>query len=139
MRNPNLVLVDTSAWIEVLPSRSPPSELSLQLQELRRTSLVAVNGMIRLELLSGISNEAEYDRRAQLVGALDLLPTTEDRWADAARLGSELRRRGLTVPNTDLLIAAVAMASGATVLHRDRHFDLIAQHAPLAVESHLSA
>jgi predicted nucleic acid-binding protein len=37
----------------------------------------------------------------------------------------------------DLLIATVAMAYGATLVHRDRDFDLVAKHVPLVVESHV--
>ena len=111
--------------------------LAARLQELRRHADVATMGMVRLELLAAISDSAAYQRRADLLDAVHHLPTTERHWDDAAGLGSELRRLGVTVPTTDLLIAAVAMASGATVLHRDRHFDLIALHAPLLVESHV--
>jgi predicted nucleic acid-binding protein len=38
------------------------------------------------------------------------------------------------VQSTDVLIAAVALRSGATVLHRHRDFDAIARHSPLLVE-----
>jgi predicted nucleic acid-binding protein len=51
----------------------------------------------------------------------------------------ELRGSGVTVPLMDVLIAAVAISSGAVLVHRDRHFDLIAEHAPLHVESYVAA
>ncbi len=41
----------------------------------------------------------------------------------------------ITIPFTDLLIAAVALESGAVLLHRDRHFDYIASQSALKVES----
>ena len=139
MRNPNLYVIDSSVWIEVLRARSDRTPLQERVSELLSTALVATVGLVRLEVLNTISDENEYRRRAAIFEPLPALPTTEERWNEAAQLGSALRRRGFTVPSTDLLIAAVAMATGATVLHRDRHFDLIAQHAPLAVESHVEA
>ena len=63
----------------------------------------------------------------------------ENHWQRAARMGFQLRREGITVPFTDLLIAAVALESGAVLLHRDRHFDYIASQSTLKVESVLSA
>jgi predicted nucleic acid-binding protein len=68
---------------------------------------------------------------------LQHLPTAEDTWDDAAVLGMRMRRAGLVTQSSDLLIAAVGLRAGATILHRDRDFDLIAKHAPLKVESHL--
>lgn len=137
MRNPSLYLIDSSVWIEVLRARRARSPLHERVDELLAAGLVITVGLVRLEVLGAIVDEAEYRRRAVIFEPLPALPTTEERWNEAAHLGSTLRRQGLTVPSTDLLIAAVAMASGATVLHRDRHFDLIAQYAPLPVESHV--
>jgi predicted nucleic acid-binding protein len=137
VRNRSLYLLDTSAWLAFLPTRAPPTPLRERIESLRNGDQVAITGMVRLELLAAISNEQEHHRRAALLDALPLLLTTEQRWSEAAWLGSQLRAQGLTIPNTDLLIAAVAMAEGATVLHQDRHFDLIAQHHGLLVESHL--
>ena len=138
MRRSDLYLADTSAWLRVFPTRAPPSELRRRLDELLASRQMTITGMVRLEILGALSNEAEYRRRAALLDAVPVLPTTEARWAEAAWLGSQLRARGLTIPNTDLLIAAVAMAASATVVHVDRHFDLMAQHTPLLVESYVS-
>ncbi len=61
----------------------------------------------------------------------------DQHWEEAGRWGFELRRRGVTVPFTDLLIAAVAAGAVAVLVHRDRHFDSIAAHVGLKVESHV--
>lgn len=137
MRNHSLYLIDSSVWIEVARRGSDHTSLRARVEELLAGGLVVTVGMVRLEVLGGLSNEDEYDRRAAVFDALPALATTDERWNEAARLGSRFRRQGLTIPSTDLLIAAVAIDSGATVLHRDRHFDVIAQHAPLLVESHV--
>jgi predicted nucleic acid-binding protein len=49
-----------------------------------------------------------------------------------------LHKKGITVPYTDILIASAALYSKATLLHADIHFDLIAKHTQLKVESFLS-
>ena len=53
-------------------------------------------------------------------------------------MGFQLRRQGVSVPFTDLLIAAVAVKGALVLLHRDRHFDRIAAQLPVQVESHLA-
>ena len=105
---------------------------------LLRQHVVATSGMVRLELLGGARDAPEWSELAVVLGGLHQLPVTEETWDEAASIAYELRRVGITVPFTDILIATIAIHADATVLHRDRHFDLIAQHTPLRVESHVS-
>jgi predicted nucleic acid-binding protein len=130
----NLILVDTSAWLRVLPPRGGPSTLAERVRALLSADQVATTGLIRLELLSGARSQVDLQSLSGMLAALHQLPVPEERWDEAARLGFLLRRHGLRVPFADILIAAVAIAAGASVLHVDRHFDLIAAHAPLLVE-----
>ena len=53
----------------------------------------------------------------------------------ATELGFVLRRQGLTIPATDLMIAASGIRADARLLHRDRHFDQVAQHSELKFQS----
>jgi predicted nucleic acid-binding protein len=46
-------------------------------------------------------------------------------WVAAIDLPDRTRRRGITVPPSDLVIFACATYHGATLLHRDRHFELL--------------
>jgi predicted nucleic acid-binding protein len=130
----SLVLVDTSVWLRVLPPRGGPSTLVERVRALLAADQVATMGMIRLELLSGARTEADYRSLSGMLMALHQLMVPEERWNDAAQLGFVLRRRGLSVPFADVLIAVVAVDAGATILHVDRHFDLIAGDVPLLVE-----
>ena len=82
--------------------------------------------------------EQEWDRLRDYFSALHQLPVEEETWQEAAQMGFQLRRQGVTVPFTDLIIGAVAINSDTVLLHRDRHFDLMAQHLPLHVESYLA-
>lgn len=132
-------LVDTSVWLEVLPPGRGSDALRRRVDELLAADLVATTGMVRLELLGGARSQEEWDRLRDLLGALHPLPVAEERWDEAARLGYDLRRQGIAVPFTDLLIAAVALEAGATLLHRDRRFDRMAAHTPLRVESYVTA
>jgi hypothetical protein len=131
-------LVDTSIWLDVLPPGRGSEELRQRIDGLLAADLVATTGMICLELLGGARTTEEWGRLGELLSALHLLPVTEGHWDEAAKLGFQLRRQGITVPFTDALIGAVALRDGATVVHRDRHFDQMAAHAALKVESYVA-
>ena len=94
--------------------------------------------MVQLELLGGARSEREWELLRGHLQALHQLPVSEEQWQEAARMGFQLRRQGVSVPFTDLLIGAVAIKSGAVLLHRDRHFDFIASSMPLQVKSYVT-
>jgi hypothetical protein len=130
----DLVLIDTSAWIEALrPAGNAQvrERVSAVLAELRG----ATTPMVVMELLTGARTDDQYRDLSEDLAALPMLPIDATIWAQASRIGFELRRAGLSIPPTDILIAAVAIANHAVVLHVDRHFDLIASKTNLTVES----
>jgi hypothetical protein len=46
-------------------------------------------------------------------------------WLDAGRLSTSLRKKGVTLPLSDILIAALALQHDLTVLTIDRHFEQV--------------
>jgi predicted nucleic acid-binding protein len=130
-------LIDTSVWLDVLPRNDAYADLRARVDAILQARTAAMVGVVRAELLRGARDEHQYGRIDRLMAALPVIVTTEEDWAYAGRLGFELRRQALTVATPDLLIAAIAIRNGLIVLHRDRHFDLIAKRTSLKVESHL--
>ena len=128
-----LVLVDTSAFIEALRGDGD-RVVRERVDELLARDRAAVCGPVVAELLIGTRHEAEYRLLdADLRSRHNLVPPA-DLWRRVARLGYDLRRQGQTVPITDLAIAVVAMHNDAALLHRDRHFALIAEACDLEQE-----
>lgn len=120
------VLIDTSAWILALRkgnSRPAKDEVNRLLADNRG----ATAGIILLELLSGTRTDDEYQELKDDLGALIQLEITSKTWEMASRLAYQLRRKGVTVPSTDVLIMAVAVENGCILLHGDRHFDLMGE------------
>jgi len=91
--------------------------------------------IVRVELLSGAMSDADYERLAEVLDALPQIDLTPETWREAARLGFQLRRKGVSIPVTDLLIAASALHNHCLLIHSDRHFPLIAGHSPLKERS----
>ena len=129
-----MVLVDTSAWIFAL-KKNFLLPLKEKIDLLLREGLILTFGMVKLELLRGAKSEKEFTRLKNRLDALYEIPTDPSLWDKASELAFMLHRKGITVPCTDILIASAALYSKATLLHADIHFDLIAKHTELKVES----
>ncbi len=120
-----MILVDSSAWIESFRSEGD-AEVTRKVADLVAEGQAAVAGIIKLELLSGARGN-EVGRLHRNLSLMPLIPTQEDHYERAGRLGSELRRMGASIPASDLLIATLAVDFDIPLLHCDRHFDRIAQ------------
>ncbi len=90
-----------------------------------------------MEILAGTKSEKEYKRLKSRFDALNQVETGEELWERACEYGLLLRRKGLTIRSTDLLIAACALKTDAVLLHADAHYDLMARPPGLRVESHV--
>ncbi len=131
------VLIDTSVWLFALRKDFIP-DIRSRVDDLLRNNLVFTTGIINLELLSGAKTESEFQRLKDRLMALDDIITDNIIWDKAGTLAFNLRRKGITVPHTDILIAACSMSEGCVLLHADNHFDIIARHTDLVVESYVS-
>jgi hypothetical protein len=74
------------------------------------------------ELLQGLKTEKERQRLTALFSSLAFIETVREDWQTAGEDLQELRRRGVTVPVTDAVIATVAHRRGMAVLTTDPHF-----------------
>jgi len=134
----NLFLVDTSVWILALRKGFLP-EAKDRIAYLLKENAIITSDMIKLELLGGIKEKKEFQRLKSRLDALEMVETNTSLWERAYDLAFSLRRKGITVPYTDILIAASALMLDATIVHADSHFDLITHHCDIKVESFVDA
>ena len=113
------------------PSGNP--SIRRQVRDLLTEGRAVTCEMIILELVGGTRTEREYQELCEDLEALQQFAITELVWRSAYWIAHTLRRRGLSIPATDHLIAAVAMNYPCRLLHRDKHFDLLARHVALPV------
>ena len=127
--NPEKILIDTSAWIVSFKKASDP-----QLKDLLKSSILsgmAVTApIIILELLQGCRTVEERDSLKIKLESLDILSITQSVWEQAYEMAFSLRRKGVTVPTTDLIIAAAAVENNSIILHQDEHYEMIVQYYP---------
>ena len=128
------VLVDTSVWSAALRrSKGIRSPVTLELQALVTEHRAELIGPIRQEILSGIREEAQFERlRKHLAAFPDFAIRTED-YVTAAQFFNRCRERGIQGSNTDFLICAVAARNGLAVFTTDQDFLLYARHLPIAL------
>lgn len=135
-----MLLVDTSAWIEHLRATGSPADVELTRLLAQPDPGIVVTPPVVMELLAGAATPASLLTLEALTGGLPLLALDQDLdFHAAAAVYRTARASGSTVRSlVDCLIAVVAVRHGATVLHRDRDYDVLAGLLPgLRVASRL--
>jgi hypothetical protein len=117
------IIVDTCVWIVFF--REPESELSLHLKGLLRERRVIMAGMVMAEILQGVKAQKEASLVRESLGKLPYLEVTREIWETAGKMSASLRGAGITIPLSDLIIAAAALSGGHEVFTIDPHFDKI--------------
>jgi len=131
-----VILADTSAWIE-LQRRTGSTVDERMAYLLEHGPLPTITEPVVMELLASRRSDEEVAGIRQGLLAIEMLPVGGlATWERAAAIQRTCRSSGETVGSVlDCLIAAVAIREGATLLHRDRDFEVIARHTPLLIES----
>jgi predicted nucleic acid-binding protein len=116
------ILVDSNVFINLLKRGRDPACLLLEWIGNRN---LATCGMVRLEVLRGITLPKSYRNTSAFFDVMVNIPSNNRLWDEAAELAWKLDRKGFVIPGTDVVIAASAMRIGAAILTSDRHFQKI--------------
>jgi predicted nucleic acid-binding protein len=132
-----IVVVDTSVWSLAFRRRShvalPPSQAKhvRVLKDLIADARVALLGMVRQEILSGIKGAEQFVRlRDYLQGFPDVPLETSD-YEDAAEMWNTCRSHGIAGNPIDLLICSVASRRQWIIYTIDLDFERYAKHLPV--------
>ena len=135
-----IVLVDTPVWWLALRRR--PTNLSSQeqrltaiLAELVREGRIRLLGSTRQEVLSGIREQAAFNRIREALRAFEDVPVTSNDFEEAARISNECRRSGIASTSTDMLLCAVALSQNWQILTTDLDFPQYAKIVPIQMFS----
>jgi len=129
-----LILADTSAWVEYL--RKTGTDANLRMRGLFEGRDLAITDVVLMEVLAGARDHRDRRNLHRLLGRCPYLRTEAPLdFERAADIGAACRRGGSAVRQlTDCLIAAVAIRTGARVLHADRDFETIARFTALQLD-----
>ena len=128
------VIIDSSAWIHTLQSKQK-THIYHRVNELIINNKAVTVPIVIMELLGGTRTLQEFQRLKDRLGGLIFIDFSSEAWEVAAKWGFEIRRNGISVPNRDILISAVAFVNNIAVLHADKHFDMIGEQYPIKFES----
>jgi len=122
-------LVDTSVWIPYF--REGGSERGDFIDELIDDDRVHINGIVLAELLTGARSLAELDRLGSALAGLKFIASERNSFESAGRNGFALKKKGVSVPLSDIIIATDCIDHGLVLVDSDRHYAAIAAHLPL--------
>jgi predicted nucleic acid-binding protein len=117
------ILPDTCAWIDYF--RPGGGALGRLVERAIASDAVYACGPVLYELVQGARSEKEQASLTGALGALPYLEMTEALWIKAGPLAAALRKKGKTIPLSDVLIATLAIEYRLAVMTVDEHFRII--------------
>lgn len=123
------VMIDSSVWITYF--RDENYKLTPFIKELMEKDQVYINGIILVELLKGAKSEKNYRDLKNSLNGLHFLEIDKGLFDSISEAAFKLRKKGVTVPLTDLVIAIQSIENDLTLIEDDRHFEFIRDHFPL--------
>jgi len=126
------VIVDTSVWIEFFRDGKTTAGQWL-VDQIASSATLIVPEVVLMELLIGSTDEETAALRRRFLQRFTIQPLAPLRDSeDAAAIHRRCRRAGMTVRSLiDCQIAAMALRLDVQVVHRDRDYDVIADHCGL--------
>lgn len=114
-----MILVDTNVIIDFWKNPTDSSRRVFENEE------VFVCGVVKAELVHGAVDENSY---VKIKKALDCFPEiviSSEFWDDLSANLFRLKRKGLTVPFQDAMIATIAISNSLRLWTLDKHFSVI--------------
>ena len=113
------VLLDTSVWIDAF--RGNTTDIVTATQALLNDDRVLTCGPVIFEINRGL-RPRERKKILPLFDALIRLSFDETAWDAAGHLDASLRKKGITIPPMDVIIAQVCLHHKVLLFTLDEHF-----------------
>lgn len=117
-----MILPDTSVWVDFV--RRGERGRAGAMRALLDAGEVATCGPVTAELLAGAEGEVA-ERMGEMLSSLPWAALSAAGWREVGVAAGRLRRRGETLPLTDLAIAVAATRAGHAVWSFDADFERI--------------
>jgi hypothetical protein len=133
------VLVDTAVWSLALrhkPALQADEVLGIYVNELReliKEMRAQIIGPIRQEILSGISQQAQFEKLRNYLQSFEDLKIDSSDYERAAGFFNLCRSKGIQGAHTDFLICAVASRYALPIFTTDKDFTLYANHLAVSL------
>ncbi len=125
-----MILVDSSSWIHFLRPQGDPV-VRARVDAALRSGDACWFPLVRLELWNGAAGDRDRKILRDFEAVLPELPIDDEVWSGARELARRARSVGVSVPATDILIAACARRHGAELETADADFERLAAAVPI--------
>ena len=119
-----VILIDTSSWIHLLRPDGDPTIRS-RVEIALRAGEACWCPIVQLELWNGARGGSEQQTLRRFAAVLPVLAMDAEVWSTAYDLARRARLRGVTVPATDVVIAACAHCHDAALESADKDFEVL--------------
>lgn len=122
-----MIVVDTSVWIDFLTGAESPHRHELH-RLIETGQEIGLTEISLTEILQGIKSDILFSKTKNYLLDFPLLsPKGVETYVESAVIYKSCRRKGKTVRSTiDCLISAITREQNASLFHKDRDFDHIA-------------
>ena len=127
------VIVDTSVWSLALRRQQQNNSIADKLRDFIGDGRVILLGAVRQEILSGIKQQAQFDKLKNNLRAFPNLLLGAEDYELAADYFNICRRNGLQGANTDFLICATANRRNYEIFTTDKDFIGFSQYLPIVL------
>ncbi|MBI5417315.1 PIN domain-containing protein [Candidatus Poribacteria bacterium] len=125
------ILVDTCVWSQVLRYKNLNLTLESKLKEFIKDNRIVIIGPIRQELLSGISNESQFESLKEHLSYFEDVPLSSEHFVKAAEFSNMCRINGIQGSTTDFLICAIAYLEKLVIFTTDLDFNNYKNFLPI--------
>jgi tRNA(fMet)-specific endonuclease VapC len=116
------IIVDTSIWIEYF--KEDANIVEFIERKIIENNIYMVGPVIS-ELLQGVRTNHEYMELLNCIDAIPYIEAKNEDWKKAGKISFNLRKDGLTIPLTDIIISVIAINNQAKVYTLDKYFNYI--------------
>lgn len=127
----NNYFIDSTIWIEFFKGRD--RTIIDFVTPLIDEDRIFYNGIILNELLLGAITGEEFNFLKNNFDGFNYLETDRTVYEKSAEIGFRLKRKRVTVPLTDLIIATQCLEQNLTIATKDEHFKMISDKAGVSV------
>ena len=126
------VLVDTDVWSEAFRKKSgKKSDYIYELISLIEENRVQLIGIIRMEILCGISNLDVFEKIEKRLLAFPDRPLDSEIFVLAAKFYNLCRSKGIQGSNNDFIICACSVLWKTPILSKDKDYKHYQKYLPI--------
>ena len=120
------ILVDTCIWVDFF--KDSDTDLSDRLENLISEDKVLLSDVVRSELLIGARDKKELEELSSVLDGLNVAEINSKTFIKAGELGFLMRRKGFTLPLSDLIITAQVINHETQIWTYDKHFSILEEN-----------